>query len=314
MRLTEFPDIYWLRKQANNNFQDGKAANNQPLDRKGWPTVVLNTTSFGAERNGIKGPFSIFLNLSGESLVKVGGKTVQLTTDNLCMVNSGEFYDLIIPEGSRTDTFNMHFGERLFNDVLSFRNGTAQQLLDDPMRSYETNCSSKIQSTWKDERVHGKVLALSQFYQIHKGEQDLEYELLGDLLSTVLSSKQDQYPNQSALAALKNSTRRELSMRLSMSVDYMHAHFRETITLDELSTIACMSKYHYLRTFKSIYKCTPQRMVAELRLKKASQLLKENDQPISEIAPFLGFSELAAFTRFFSKQTGLSPKAFRLSN
>ncbi len=314
MRLTEFPDIHWLRKQANNNFQDGKGANSQSLGHKGWPTVVLNTTSFGAERNGIKGPFSIFLNLSGESLVKVGGKTVQLTTDNLCMMNSGEFYDLIIPEGSRTDTFNLHFGERLFNDVLSFRNGTAHQLLDDPMRSYETNCSSKIRSTWKDGLIHGKILALSQFYQIHEGEQDLEYELLSDLLSTMLHYSQNSNSQQNQLSNLKSATKLELLSRISMSVDYMHAHFRETTTLDELSAIACMSKYHYLRTFKSIYKCTPLQMIAELRLKKASQLLIENNQPISEIAPSLGFSELAAFTRFFTKRTGSSPKAFRLSN
>ncbi|OEK00724.1 hypothetical protein BFP97_04015 [Roseivirga sp. 4D4] len=314
MRLTEFPDIQWLRKQANNNFQNGRDVNNQPITQQGWPSVVLNTTSFGAERNGIKGPFSIFLNLSGKSLVKVGGKTVELTNDNLCMVNSGEFYDLIIPEGSGTDTFNVHFGERLFNEVLSYSNRSTDQLLDDPMRSCEANCTSKIHSTWKSGLIHEKVLALSQFYQVHNGEKDLEYELMADLLSTVLRDKEYEHSYDDALGATKNSTKQELSTRVGMSVDYMHAHFRETVTLDELSAIACMSKYHYLRTFKSIYRCTPQQMIAELRLKKASQLLIENDQPISEIAPSLGFSELAAFTRFFTKRMGLSPKAFRLSN
>lgn len=315
MRLTEFPNIHWLRKQAENNFQDGKGANNQLLNQKGWPTVVLNTTSFGAERNGIKGPFSVFLNLSGNSLVKVGNRTVELTTDNLCVVNSGEYYDLIIPEGSRTDTFNIHFGEQLFTEVQSFVNSTAEALLDDPTRPCNAYHASDIHSTWKDDLTQKKIQRLHRYYQFQDGNDELELELLGDLLTDIIHAPQNHtYKNRHHLSALKRSTRFELLNRIGRSLDHMHAHFRETITLDQLANIACMSKYHYLRTFKSIYNCTPQQKIAALRLDKASFLLKESDQPLSEIAPSLGFSELAAFTRFFTKRTGLSPKAYRQRN
>lgn len=314
MLLDQFPDINWLREQAKNNFQNSKGINNLSLQEQGWPSVVLNTTSYGAERNSIKAPFSLFLNLSGKSIVKASGKSIELTSDNLCTVNKGGFYDLIIPEDTRTDTFNIHFGDQLYSDVLKVFNNSANELLDSPFGKDHSSHQLNMKSTWKDGRINQHIQALRKYYQQPQGSRDHEYELLGELLFTMLEYCKNDRLQHHQISSLKTATKKELLNRITLSVDFMHAHYKEAINLDELAAIACLSKYHYLRTFKSIYGYTPQQMIAKLRYEKAISLLKDSTTPIMEIAPSLGFSELAAFTRFFTKHAGLSPKAFRINN
>lgn len=314
MRLTQFPDIQWLRKQAKENFQNGKGVNDQPLPQKGWPSVVLNTTSFGAERNGIKGPFSIFLNLSGKSIVKADGKHIELTDDNLCTINQGDYYDLIIPESYKTDTFNIHFGDQLYDDVVKNLSESTNQLLNNPFEKPSISYQTVTKSTWKSAPIHRHINTLIDFYQLDGQDETKEFELLGGLLNTMLQEQWSEAQKHQGIDALKPSTQKELSSRINLSIDYIHAHFKEKVSLDELASIACLSKYHYLRTFKSLYGCTPQQMIAQLRFQKATCLLKGSEQSLSEIAPYLGFSELAAFSRFFYKNAGCSPKAYRLNN
>lgn len=313
MRLTQFPDIHWLRSQAKNNFQNGRDVNNQPITQQGWPSVVLNTTSFGAERNDIKGPFSLFLNLNGKSIVKASGKSVELTTDNTCIVNKGDFYDLIIPEGDRTDTFNIHFGETLYSEVVKEMSSTTQDLLDNPFYN-QAIVNKQTNSIWKSEVINGHIQELKALYGANSYQPDQEYELLANTLTTLLSIQSKDSASHYKLSSLKASTRQELLNRISLSVDYIHAHYAENISLDKLSSIACLSKYHYLRSFKAIHNCTPQQMISHFRFKKSANILSETSLPIAAVGEMIGFGELPAFTRFFTKNAGISPKRFRLEN
>ncbi|MBO3697530.1 AraC family transcriptional regulator [Roseivirga sp. E12] len=313
MRLTQFPDINWLRDQAKNDFQNGRDVNNQPITQQGWPSVVLNTTSFGAERNGIKGPFSLFLNLKGNSIVKANGRSVALTTNNACLVNKGDFYDLIIPEGNRTDTFNIHFGENLYNEVVKEKCSITQNLLDDPFEQ-KNLVNAHTKSIWKSDCINERIGLLKQFYTSQLSHEDLEYELLAGTLSAVLDIQSEDSLSQHNLSVTKRSTKQELIQRISLSIDYIHAHFAESISLDKLSSIACLSKYHYLRSFKALYNCTPQQMISSYRFQKATDILSRTSHSISEVGIMVGFSELPAFTRFFTKNAGISPKRFRRVN
>lgn len=313
MRLTQFPDIHWLRSQAKNNFQNGRDVNNRPITQQGWPSVVLNTTSFGAERNDIKGPFSLFLNLNGKSIVKASGKSVELTTDNACIVNKGDFYDLIIPEGDRTDTFNIHFGETLYSEVVKEMSSTTQDLLDNPFYN-QTIVNKQTNSIWKSEVINGHIQELKALYGANSYQPDQEYELLANTFTTLLSIQSKGSASHYKLSSLKASTRQELLNRISLSVDYIHAHYAENISLDKLSSIACLSKYHYLRSFKAIHNCTPQQMISHFRFKKSANILSETSLPIAAVGEMIGFGELPAFTRFFTKNAGISPKRFRLEN
>lgn len=56
---------------------------------------------------------------------------------------------------------------------------------------------------------------------------------------------------------------------------------------------------------------SPIQLIHARILLEAKRQLHYTDSPISEIAWALGFADPAYFTRFFSRRTGLSPRAFR---
>ncbi len=63
--------------------------------------------------------------------------------------------------------------------------------------------------------------------------------------------------------------------------------------------------------FKHAYGMTPKEYADVLRLHTAQTLIVHTDKKIIDIAYLIGFSNLTAFNRFFKKQTGQSPTAYR---
>jgi AraC-like DNA-binding protein len=67
----------------------------------------------------------------------------------------------------------------------------------------------------------------------------------------------------------------------------------------------------HLRRSCRAWLASGQEEISDLRSPKAKRQLVFTAQPIHEIAYDLAFSDPSHFTRFFRKQTGTTPQAFR---
>jgi AraC family transcriptional regulator len=56
-----------------------------------------------------------------------------------------------------------------------------------------------------------------------------------------------------------------------------------------LADIACLSPYHFSRSFKQAAGVGPQRYVIQRRLERAKRLLRQTHQPLALIAQEAGF-------------------------
>jgi len=65
------------------------------------------------------------------------------------------------------------------------------------------------------------------------------------------------------------------------------------------------------RLFHELTGVTPNRFVIQVRVAKATQLLRMTDMPVAEIANELGYSDVYFFHRQFSKFAGSSPSRYR---
>lgn len=63
--------------------------------------------------------------------------------------------------------------------------------------------------------------------------------------------------------------------------------------------------------FKSEYGVTPKAYADSLRLEEARRLLLDTDARVTDVAYQAGFGSLAAFNRFFKKETGKTPGEYR---
>jgi two-component system, cell cycle response regulator len=79
------------------------------------------------------------------------------------------------------------------------------------------------------------------------------------------------------------------------------------LSVDQLADHMNMSRATLYRKIKAISDLTPNELINITRLKKAAQLLAENDYKVYEVAEMTGFSSQTHFGRNFTKQFGLSP-------
>ncbi|QJW89476.1 helix-turn-helix transcriptional regulator [Spirosoma taeanense] len=125
--------------------------------------------------------------------------------------------------------------------------------------------------------------------------------------------QQQEHPPLTRLPALKPTTRQELYRRLLLAKEFIHDNFSEAICLSDMAAVACLSDYHFLRSFKAAFGESPYQYVLRLRLQKAGDLLRFSPMPIGEVALACGFDEAQAFGKLFRKQHGLGPLRYRQS-
>ncbi len=99
--------------------------------------------------------------------------------------------------------------------------------------------------------------------------------------------------------------------RLQRVLDFIEARIAAEITLDDLAAEACLSPYHFARSFREATGLTPHRYVTERRVEAARQKLRFAHSSLVEIALDTGFGSQANFTRVFRKVTGMTPGHYR---
>lgn len=304
MLLKQFPDIQWLKRKIREDFSDRTAVNDMPLERSGWPTVVLNTAVKHTERLDIKGSFSLFFNQSGKSQVRVDGKEQHIHEQCYGLSNAGQHYDLLIDEARPTETLNLHFGQHFFQQSVTALAKSHEALLDNPFSTDSQELNLLIGTRLKTEALSSKLQQLLISYQ--QPDTVAEEEILFEILSLVLSSHSREI-QRSALLPIKSKTSRlEVVHRLMQGRELLHARFDQTVALDELSKVSCLSKFHFLRLFKQFFGVTPHQYQQQLRLERAKALYREGHS-LEVIASYIGMENGSSVSRLFRKQTGAYP-------
>ena len=101
------------------------------------------------------------------------------------------------------------------------------------------------------------------------------------------------------------------AQRLNRALDYIDTHLSEPLSLEQVSSQACYSPYHFHRIFKATMGETLNRYIQRLRVEKAAASLLMTRTSITEIALACGFSCSAAFARTFKEHYGISAGTWR---
>ena len=99
--------------------------------------------------------------------------------------------------------------------------------------------------------------------------------------------------------------------RVSEAVRHIEDNTHEPFTLAALADAAAMSRYHFLRTFRSVVGITPHQFVLGERMRRAAVRLRRSDECVTTIAYDAGFTDLSTFNRRFRRIMGATPTAYR---
>ena len=103
----------------------------------------------------------------------------------------------------------------------------------------------------------------------------------------------------------------EVYERLCRARAYIDHCYDHPLSLDQISSQACFSRYHFLRLFRQAFNQTPHQYLIERRIEKAKELLMADELRVTDVCFEVGFQSLGSFSSLFHKCVGHSPNIYR---
>lgn len=145
---------------------------------------------------------------------------------------------------------------------------------------------------------------MGQIYEEHSQKGLYREELLRHYLSLL-------YMHMTRYYSQPNEKNHDF---ISRCINYIHDHFLEELTIEQLSTIAFVSPSHLTRIFRQRTGYSPLAYVRAYRLSIAKHELLHSANSIEKIAMLSGFHDAKYFSRFFKAEVGMTPRDFRKKN
>lgn len=123
---------------------------------------------------------------------------------------------------------------------------------------------------------------------------------------------QDQMGFESAVTELlmslsgnQNRQNSEHKSSVKKAQEYLHDHFYENLSLNQIAEVCHLSPYHFLRQFKKQFGLSPMQYLRNVRIEKAKTLLPKHS--ISQTAHRVGFYDHSHFLKHYKKIEGVTP-------
>ena len=98
---------------------------------------------------------------------------------------------------------------------------------------------------------------------------------------------------------------------LAAALEQMRTHFAQSLRIDDLAKQSGLSVYQFEQRVHRLFQMSPIQLLHKLRLDEGIRLLSETKLSLADIAIETGWCDQSAFTRHFSRYTGMSPGRYR---
>ena len=249
------------------------------------------------------GPLSIKSVQRGIVDWKTGQQTLRVYENSFLVLNSNEPYTLEIDSREPVETC-----------CVFFQNGWIESLFGSLTHADDVEGANTRSLTFisrlhtRDERVLPRMEMLSK--QTEADPLWLDEQFLGMAQHLLLLFRDAQRQIRRCPAA-RAATRVELFRRVCRGREYLHAHVADKVTLVSCARAACLSPYHFQRTFQATFGRSPHAYLTELRLERAAHLLRTSNTSVTDISSAVGFESPTSFAALFRRRFGASPSAVK---
>lgn len=269
--------------------------------------VALNVKCRQISRTGVESPYSLFLNRKGFSYCSVNRQHYQIETDTFLFTQPGDIYDLTVDNPQQTEICNIHINREFFNNAAYSFTTSSARLLDEP-ESPDHLLPLFTGLNPADTKITGLI---NHLVLLSPGDTAAFELLLIDVITNLALASDQVKKAISNMPCMQAHVRKDIYKRLSTARDHIHSNYQIALNLDEICIEAGMSKFHFLRMFKSLYGLTPYQYLLDIKMKKAAGLLEASNMHVNEIANLLGFEYPNSFIKAFKKMYGRAPLQYR---
>lgn len=94
-------------------------------------------------------------------------------------------------------------------------------------------------------------------------------------------------------------------------IEFIHSNYTTQVTLNEIASKVRVSKFHLCKVFKSTTGITINTYINNYRISQSTQLLKDTNKNITEIAYDVGFNYPSYFIKKFQEIHGITPNQYK---
>ncbi len=244
--------------------------------------------------------------VEGSVVVGSGTSKATLKSGDAFFVNSGVLHSMYNPSSPDHSVFksitfsgsviggeqNSIFWQKYLMPILSDAN--LRSLILPVGSEHNTAVLSLLSDIWElmaQEPAHYEIL-------VRNG--------LSSLLRVLLRI-QEQTSDETS----RNTYSLRQEMRLHHMLEYIHVHYGERITLDDLASTAAISRTEVMRCFRSVIGKSPIRYLMEYRLQQAAHLLLHTENTVQKIGECCGFEDNSYFAKSFRAIYRVTPTEYR---
>lgn len=99
--------------------------------------------------------------------------------------------------------------------------------------------------------------------------------------------------------------------RMAAIEDYVSQHYLQELRMDDIAAQVGLTTTSLSRFFRHVTGKRLSQYILELRMAHICRLLRETDQPVSDICFSSGFNTLSNFNRLFKRYYGCTPTEYR---
>ncbi|QDV47730.1 HTH-type transcriptional activator RhaR [Stieleria neptunia] len=269
----------------------------------GFPIVV--------ERRDPQEPFGLHRHEFSEIVIITGGSGVHITGEDSYELTTG---DTFVIGGDRPhDYLNM---DRLSLINILFVPSELPLFLGDLQSLSGYHALFTLEPAWRSHHNFTSRLQLTPaelaetLRLVKKLDDELKLRRSGFRVMAIAAMLELVTFLSRSYSETRNPTSQTL-VRIGETISYMRRNIDRPITLNELVTMSGMSRTNFLRIFEAAMGTSPINYLIQLRIDEASNLLRNTDRSITDIAFTVGFSDSNYFSRQFRKVHDRSPRDYR---
>jgi AraC family transcriptional regulator len=268
--------------------EPGSAQNLVLRSGQGWRVVEVLCTSGPGDLSIEERYWSVAISLvlSGTFSYRSARGSLLMSPGALLLGNAGHTYQCSHEHGEGDRCLSFQFDPAMFEDLA--------RDCGVPKAHFSSDRLPPLRAT---AQLTARAVTAMQ-------TQDSFEEIALELAGAALRISQDIDP-----APVAGTKRTET--RIAEVLRHLQSSAVQCLRLEDLARMAGLSRYHFLRAFKSVTGVTPHQWVLRARLRDAAHRLATSRSPVTEIALDAGFTDLSNFIRGFVAEYGVSPRKYR---
>jgi AraC family transcriptional regulator len=249
-------------------------------------------------------PYLFVTNFLSHGDYILNHQPIKIPAQNFYFLNMGDELEITFNKSCHLKTLLILFNEEFVDEAFNFAVASEEQLLATSSNKGGAHLQVPSVPFYCNTIIQQQINRIIQEDSFNADHIDAR---LFSLLSAFLLHNDDTVRQIKKVRAVKKSTQDELYKRLFLARQFMNDNVCENVKIGDIAKEVCLNKFHFLKTFKTLYNITPHQYLIELKLEKAYRELKSRRYAVGEVCDIVGFQSPATFSHLFKKRFGVSP-------